>query len=152
MDIFAIFIHQRFTMTHFVQIASIVLMGLLFWIKVMAISWLFASCVIMREVVSLVFNMVSMGFFLSKCPMSCPTVKPGVPSASLISSYIKGMSTSVRLWYPSSKVCRVLHFVLFCMFWCFALSYFIFLHGFVYWHTVHAFHVNMYSRAHVYTC
>ena len=90
------FIHQRFIVTHFILIASIVLMGLLFWIIVMAISWLFASCVIMREAVSWVFNMAWMGFFLSKCRVSCLKVKPGVPSASLISSYIKGMSTSVQ--------------------------------------------------------
>ena len=35
-------------------------------------------------------------------------------------------SGTERLWYTSSEVVRVLHFMLFCMFWCFALSYFIF--------------------------
>ena len=41
--------------------------------------------------------MASVGFLLRKCPVSCLKVKLGVPSASLNSSYIKGMSTSVRL-------------------------------------------------------
>ena len=45
-----------------------------------------------------VFNMASVGFLLCKCPVSCLKVELGVPSASLISSYIKGMSTSVRFW------------------------------------------------------
>ena len=124
------------------------------------------------------------------------------PSASLISSYIKGMSTSVRfrsiivdcglicpirvssgflqswaradcrfrppwfscvdsategLWYPSSEVCRVLHFMLY--FVCFdALPCLILcLHAFVYrGRTGHAVpwcrHVFARSCVHMFTC
>ena len=94
MDIFANFIHHGFAMTQFVKVASIVLVGVLLWIKIMIISWSLATCVIMCEAAGELDIQYGRGVLVCKCPAFCLTVKLGVPSASLISSYIKGISTS----------------------------------------------------------
>ena len=58
---------------------------------------------------------VSGGFLQSWARADCH-FRP--PLFSFVDSVTEG------LWYPSSEVVRVLHFVLFCMFWCFAFILF----------------------------